>query len=286
MEDDCDNFELSLTANKIMFDKTFNEFMRIKPITNENKITMTEKIQLIDQLIPSTYKTYDNFIKAMKNCNRNHTKKIEETEIERKMFKEMDEKYTNYLKKLYKEGFEPIYDNKKQEKKIIKKQINPYEDINTNQNYMIQEEEDEKLAKIQVGKLLKDDPNLIAGIPKEKMKEIIELKQSLQQKINQIGEDLKQADVDLEKIENNIEEAVDNMIEGNNYLEKAANDAVERRAMKLKSTLIGIVTGICIAIPGVSRIGRVITLGGGLAISISNLIEKLEKKYIKKIQNM
>ena len=284
MEDDCDNFELSLTANKIMFDKTFNEFMRIKPITNENKITMTEKIQLIGQLIPSTYKTYDNFIKAMKNCNRNHTKKIEETEIERKMFKEMDEKYTNYLKKLYKEGFEPIYDNKKQEKKIIKKQINPYEDINTNQNYMIQEEEDEILAKIQVGKLLKDDPNLIAGIPKEKMKEIIELKKSLQQKINQIGEYLKQADVDLEKIENNIEEAVDNMIEGNNYLEKAANDAVERRAMKLKSTLIGIVTGICIAIPGVSRIGGVITLGGGLVIS--NLIEKLEKKYIKKIQNM
>ena len=267
MEDDCDNFELSLTANKIMFDKTFNEFMRIKPITNENKITMTEKIQLIDQLIPSTYKTYDNFIKAMKNCNRNHTKKIEETEIERKMFKEMDEKYTNYLKKLYKEGFEPIYDNKKQEKKIIKKQINPYEDINTNQNYMIQEEEDEILAKIQVGKLLKDDPNLIAGIPKEKRKEIIELKNSLQQKINQIGEDLKQADVDLEKIENNIEEAVDNMIEGNNYLEKAANDAVERRAMKLKSTLIGIVTGICIAIPGVSIIRGVITLGGGLVIS-------------------
>ncbi len=284
MEDDCDNFELSLTANKIMFDKTFNEFMRIKPITNENKITMTEKIQLIDQLIPSTYITYDNFIKAMKNCNRNHTKKIEETEIERKMFKEMDEKYTNYLKKLYKEGFEPIYDNKKQEKKIIKKQINPYEDINTNQNYMIQEEEDEILAKIQVGKLLKDDPNLIAGIPKEKMKEIIELKKSLQQKINQIGEYLKQADVDLEKIENNIEEAVDNMIEGNNYLEKAANDAVERRAMKLKSTLIGIVTGICIAIPGVSIIRGVITLGGGLVIS--NLIEKLEKKYIKKIQNM
>lgn len=284
MEDDCDNFELSLTANKIMFDKTFNEFMRIKPITNENKITMTEKIQLIDQLIPSTYKTYDNFIKAMKNCNRNHTKKIEETEIERKMFKEMDEKYTNYLKKLYKEGFEPIYDNKKQEKKIIKKQINPYEDINTNQNYMIQEEEDEILAKIQVSKLLKDDPNLISGIPKEKMKEIIELKNSIQQKINQIGEYLKQADVDLEKIENNIEEAVDDMIKGNNYLEKAANYAVERRALKLKSTLIGIVTGICIDIPKVRVIGGVITLGGGLVIS--NLIEKLEKKYIKKIQNM
>ena len=284
MEDDCDNFELSLTANKIMFDKTFNEFMRIKPITNENKITMTEKIQLIDQLIPSTYKTYDNFINAMKNCNRNHTKKIEETEIERKMFKEMDEKYTNYLKKLYKEGFEPIYDNKKQEKKIIKKQINPYEDINTNQNYMIQEEEDEILAKIQVSKLLKDDPNLISGIPKEKMKEIIELKNSIQQKINQIGEYLKQADVDLEKIENNIEEAVDDMIKGNNYLEKAANYAVERRALKLKSTLIGIVTGICIDIPKVRVIGGVITLGGGLVIS--NLIEKLEKKYIKKIQNM
>ena len=284
MEDDCDNFELSLTANKMMFDKTFKEFMRIKPTTNENKIKMTKDIKLIDQLIPETYKTFDKFINAMKNCNRNHTQKIEETEIERKMFKEMDEKYTNYLKKLYKEGFEPIYDNKKQEKKIIKKQINPYEDINENKNFILQEEEEEILAKIQVGNLLKDDPNLISGIPKEKMKEIIELKKSLQQKINQIGEYLKQADVDLEKIENNIEEAVDNMIEGNNYLEKAANDAVERRAMKLKSTLIGIVTGICIAIPGVSIIRGVITLGGGLVIS--NLIEKLEKKYIKKIQNM
>ena len=54
MEDDCDNFELSLTANKMMFDKTFKEFMRIKPTTNENKIKMTKDIKLIDQLIPET----------------------------------------------------------------------------------------------------------------------------------------------------------------------------------------------------------------------------------------
>ena len=32
---------------------------------------MTKKIQLIDQLIPATYKTFDNFINAMKNCDKN-----------------------------------------------------------------------------------------------------------------------------------------------------------------------------------------------------------------------
>ena len=283
MEDDCDNFELSLTANKIMFDKTYKEFMRMEFISNENKINMTKKIQLIDQLIPATYKTFDNFINAMKNCDKNHTQKIKEIENERKIFKKMDEKYTNYLKKLFKEGFEMIYDNKKPKKKIIKK-INPYEDINTNQKFILEEDEEEILAKIQVGKLLKDDPNLIFGVSKEKMNEIIELKNIIQQKLNEIGEYLQEADANLEKIEENIEIAVDEMIKGNKYLEQASNYAIERRATKFRNILIGVVSGICVALPGVNLIGGGIVLTGGLAIN--KFIEKLEKKYIKKIQNL
>ena len=246
MEDDCDNFELSLTANKIMFDKTYKEFMRMEFISNENKINMTKKIQLIDQLIPATYKTFDNFINAMKNCDKNHTQKIKEIENEREIFKKMDEKYTNYLKKLFKEGFE--------------------------------------MAKIQVGKLLKDDPNLIFGVSKEKMNEIIELKNIIQQKLNEIGEYLQEADANLEKIEENIEIAVDEMIKGNKYLEQASNYAIERRATKFRNILIGVVGGICVALPGVNLIGGGIVLAGGLAIN--KFIEKLEKKYIKKIQNL
>ena len=283
MEDDCDNFELSLTANKIMFDKTYKEFMRMEFISNENKINMTKKIQLIDQLIPATYKTFDNFINAMKNCDKNHTQKIKEIENEREIFKKMDEKYTNYLKKLFKEGFEMIYDNKKPKKKIIKK-INPYEDINTNQKFILEEDEEEILAKIQVGKLLKDDPNLIFGVSKEKMNEIIELKNIIQQKLNEIGEYLQEADANLEKIEENIEIAVDEMIKGNKYLEQASNYAIERRATKFRNILIGVVSGICVALPGVYLIGGGIVLAGGLAIN--KFIEKLEKKYIKKIQNL
>ena len=283
MEDDCDNFELSLTANKIMFDKTYKEFMRMEFISNENKINMTKKIQLIDQLIPATYKTFDNFINAMKNCDKNHTQKIKEIENEREIFKKMDEKYTNYLKKLFKEGFEMIYDNKKPKKKIIKK-INPYEDINTNQKFILEEDEEEILAKIQVGKLLKDDPNLIFGVSKEKMNEIIELKNIIQQKLNEIGEYLQEADANLEKIEENIEIAVDEMIKGNKYLEQASNYAIERRATKFRNILIGVVSGICVALPGVNLIGGGIVLEGGLAIN--KFIEKLEKKYIKKIQNL
>ena len=283
MEDDCDNFELSLTANKIMFDKTYKEFMRMEFISNENKINMTKKIQLIDQLIPATYKTFDNFINAMKNCDKNHTQKIKEIENEREIFKKMDEKYTNYLKKLFKEGFEMIYDNKKPKKKIIKK-INPYEDINTNQKFILEEDEEEILAKIQVGKLLKDDPNLIFGVSKEKMNEIIELKNIIQQKLNEIGEYLQEADANLEKIEENIEIAVDEMIKGNKYLEQASNYAIERRATKFRNILIGVVSGICVALPGVNLIGGGIVLAGGLAIN--KFIEKLEKKYIKKIQNL
>ena len=283
MEDDCDNFELSLTANKIMFDKTYKEFMRMEFISNENKINMTKKIQLIDQLIPATYKTFDNFINAMKNCDKNHTQKIKEIENEREIFKKMDEKYTNYLKKLFKEGFEMIYDNKKPKKKIIKK-INPYEDINTNQKFILEEDEEEILAKIQVGKLLKDDPNLIFGVSKEKMNEIIELKNIIQQKLNEIGEYLQEADANLEKIEENIEIAVDEMIKGNKYLEQASNYAIERRATKFRNILIGVVSGICVALPGVKLIGGGIVLAGGLAIN--KFIEKLEKKYIKKIQNL
>ena len=283
MEDDCDNFELSLTANKIMFDKTYKEFMRMEFISNENKINMTKKIQLIDQLIPATYKTFDNFINAMKNCDKNHTQKIKEIENEREIFKKMDEKYTNYLKKLFKEGFEMIYDNKKTKKKIIKK-INPYEDINTNQKFILEEDEEEILAKIQVGKLLKDDPNLIFGVSKEKMNEIIELKNIIQQKLNEIGEYLQEADANLEKIEENIEIAVDEMIKGNKYLEQASNYAIERRATKFRNILIGVVGGICVALPGVNLIGGGIVLEGGLAIN--KFIEKLEKKYIKKIQNL
>jgi t-SNARE complex subunit (syntaxin) len=195
----------------------------------------------------------------------------------------MEEKYTNYLKKLFKVGFEMIYENKKPKKKIIKK-INPYEDINTNQKFILEEDEEEILAKIQVGKLLKDDPNLIFGVSKEKMNEIIELKNIIQQKLNEIGEYLQEADANLEKIEENIEIAVDEMIKGNKYLEQASNYAIERRATKFRNILIGVVGGICVALPGVNLIGGGIVLAGGLAIN--KFIEKLEKKYIKKIQNL
>jgi t-SNARE complex subunit (syntaxin) len=116
------------------------------------------------------------------------------------------------------------------------------------------------------------------------MNEIIELKNIIQQKLNEIGEYLQEADANLEKIEENIEIAVDEMIKGNKYLEQASNYAIERRATKFRNILIGVVGGICVALPGVNLIGGGIVLAGGLAIN--KFIEKLEKKYIKKIQNL
>ena len=36
--DDCENYELSLNANIIMFENSYKELMRIKPTSKENKI--------------------------------------------------------------------------------------------------------------------------------------------------------------------------------------------------------------------------------------------------------
>ena len=54
--DDCENYELSLNANLIMFENSYKELMRIKPTSKENKEKIEKKIKLIDQLIPSTNK--------------------------------------------------------------------------------------------------------------------------------------------------------------------------------------------------------------------------------------
>ena len=116
------------------------------------------------------------------------------------------------------------------------------------------------------------------------MKQIIKIKNELQDLLIQIGTELNKQDNQLLSIEDNIENTVDNMEKGNQELKEAAKNAIKSRATKYKVILGGSLAIIGSLIPGLNIVGGII--GGISGISIGKGIEKMEKKYINKVDKI
>ena len=292
---DCSNYELILNTSLDAFFKEYNEFMNLKPTSDENKIQITKKIKIIDVLIPDINKKFDIYLDSMKNCRKNHSIEIKETEFKKEKFQLLHERYKKQEKKLYSEGFEPMTEEEKKEKEKyeaiskIKKtnSNNPKNTYYNNSNYNpLNEEEELKQQQnniIQVQKFL-DKPDTLSRVPKEEMKQIIKIKNELQDLLIQIGTELNKQDNQLLSIEDNIENTVDNMEKGNQELKEAANNAIKSRATKYKLILGGSLAIIGSLIPGLNIVGGII--GGISGISIGKGIEKMEKKYINKVDKI
>ena len=293
--DDCKNYELILNTSLDEFFKNYNEFMKLKPISDDNKIRITKKIKIIDVLIPDINKKFDIYLDSMKNCRKNHSIEIQQTKSKKEKFQLLNERYIKQQKKLYSEGYEPMTEEEKKEKEKLEtiskiKKTNNNNPINTyynNSNYdPLIEEEDLKQQQnniIQVQKFL-DKPDTLSRIPKEEMKQIIQIKNELQDLLNQIGTELNKQDNQLLTIEDNIEDSIQNMEKGNDELKEAANHAVKSRATKYKFILGGSLAIIGSLIPGLNIVGGII--GGISGISIGKGIEKMEKKYINKVDKI
>ena len=293
--DDCKNYELILNTSLDEFFKNYNEFMKLKPISDDNKIRITKKIKIIDVLIPDINKKFDIYLDSMKNCRKNHSIEIQETKSKKEKFQLLNERYIKQQKKLYSEGYEPMTEEEKKEKEKLEtiskiKKTNNNNPINTyynNSNYdPLIEEEDLKQQQnniIQVQKFL-DKPDTLSRIPKEEMKQIIQIKNELQDLLIQIGTELNKQDNQLLTIEDNIEDSIQNMEKGNDELKEAANHAVKSRATKYKFILGGSLAIIGSLIPGLNIVGGII--GGISGISIGKGIEKMEKKYIDKVNKV
>ena len=164
---------------------------------------------------------------------------------------------------------------------------NPKNTYYNNSNYNpLNEEEELKQQQnniIQVQKFL-DKPDTLSRVPKEEMKQIIKIKNELQDLLIQIGTELNKQDNQLLSIEDNIENTVDNMEKGNQELKEAANNAIKSRATKSTVILGGSLAIIGSLIPGLNIVGGII--GGISGISIGKGIEKMEKKYINKVDKI
>ncbi len=293
--DDCKNYELILNTSLDEFFKNYNEFMKLKPISDDNKIRITKKIKIIDVLIPDINKKFDIYLDSMKNCRKNHSIEIQETKSKKEKFQLLNERYIKQQKKLYSEGYEPMTEEEKKEKekyeaisKIKKTNYNnPKNTYYNNSNYNpLNEEEELKQQQnniIQVQKFL-DKQDTLSRVPKEEMKQIIKIKNELQDLLIQIGTELNKQDNQLLSIEDNIENTVDNMEKGNQELKEAANNAIQSRATKYKVILGGSLAIIGSLIPGLNIVGGII--GGISGISIGKGIEKMEKKYINKVDKI
>ena len=292
---DCSNYELILNTSLDAFFKEYNEFMNLKPTSDENKIQITKKIKIIDVLIPDINKKFDIYLDSMKNCRKNHSIEIKDTEFKKGKLQLLHERYKKQEKKLYSEGFEPMTEEEKKEKekyeaisKIKKTNYNnPKNTYYNNSNYNpLNEEEELKQQQnniIQVQKFL-DKQDTLSRVPKEEMKQIIKIKNELQDLLIQIGTELNKQDNQLLSIEDNIENTVDNMEKGNQELKEAAKNAIKSRATKYKVILGGSLAIIGSLIPGLNIVGGII--GGISGISIGKGIEKMEKKYIDKVNKV
>ena len=292
--EDCKNYELILNASLDLFFQDYNEFMKLKPSSDDNKIRITKKINSIDKLIPDINKKFDIYLDSMQNCRKNHSIEIQETKSKKDKFQLLNERYIKQQKKLYSEGFEPMTEEEKKEKEKFEtiskiKKTNNNIPINTyynNSNYDPLIEEDPRQQQnniIQVQKFL-EKPDTLSRIPKEELKEIIRIKNELQEVLNQIGAELNKQDNQLLTIEDNIEDSIQNMEKGNDELKEAANYAVKSRATKYKLILGGSLAVIGSLIPGLNIVGGII--GGISGFSIGKGIEKMEKKYINKVNKV
>ena len=117
--DDCKNYELILNTSLDEFFKNYNEFMKLKPISDDNKIRITKKIKIIDVLIPDINKKFDIYLDSMKNCRKNHSIEIQQTKSKKEKFQLLNERYIKQQKKLYSEGYEPMTEEEKKEKEKL-----------------------------------------------------------------------------------------------------------------------------------------------------------------------
>ena len=207
--------------NRIMKKYGLLSKIKSKDVTNQKKYDILESLYLsLKQMIESLPNIGNKCISFMKKCSKEHKEQLEEITSKLSQIDVLSQRTEDYHKKLMNEIPQelPEFSDEEEEKEEQKK---------TNKINKDEEEIDEK--NIIIIENLYENEELKRKRNEEK-REIIKLKNSINDLWNNILEELKEQDDKIDDIDTNVDKGLNNVNKGNiEELEKEAISAVNRR---------------------------------------------------------
>ena len=227
----------------------------------------------------------------MKKCKKGHKKEIEEITTKLENNEVLGEKIEDYHKKIINELPEEFDEESDEDEK----EDNNNEINNEDEKYEIDEKAFEK---VDVVKTMKNDQKNIKIIYNlleneevkakrdEEKRDIIKLKNQLDDVLKSIEVELNRNDEQIDDIEERVDNGLNQVVEGNDdNLEKAAISAVKRRRLAYQGGLALALGAIGTVVPG---IGNAIGLaaGGLIGYGLYRIDKHRLKKALKKKKKM
>ncbi len=279
------------------FMKQYGTLLKIKSkdITNKKKYDNLEKVYLsLKQMIESLPDKGNNCISFMKKCSKEHKEQLEEITTKLSQIDILSQRIEDYHKKLIKEIPEELEEfSDEEEEKVDQRKNNK---INNDDEE--EEDEEEIYARIDVKKTMRNDQKNITIIKNlleneelkakrdEEKRELIKIKNQLDDLWNNIEVELNKQGEQIDNIEENVDNGMNQVIEGNDdELEKAAISAVNRRRLAYQGGLALAFGAAGSIVPG---IGNVIgaALGGLIGYGIYRADKHRLNKVLKKKKKM
>ena len=272
---ECHNFVFSFNVTRDFFQEKYKKFISTKgPSINstEKMKNLKDNYETLCELILGLKTQGENCIGNLSKCSYGHQKQISEIQFVLNKLDDLKVKIDKYLSEI-KQNL-PAFESQND--------FNNQNDINIK---YITDDDKEKTREI----LENDNKQLMLVINildsqeiqkqyKDQLKEVLQVKNELKEIMGSIQNMLQKDDEDLMNIEENVNNAYDNLLKGNDELKSAAKKAVSRRRIKYQFGLAGLGAVLGTIVPGLGNV-----IGGLIGAGIGTALYKVDKYRLDSI---
>jgi t-SNARE complex subunit (syntaxin) len=294
MEDfcECENYYDGFKVVIKHFMANYGKFLKMKgkDITSKEKYNNFESLYTtLKQTMQSLPGKGNECISFMKKCKKGHKVEIEDVNSKLEKVDALSQRIEDYHEKLIKEIPEELEEYSDEEEEI------------QNRNSMYNEDEievDDKLYEnVDVRQtMLNDQKNIIMiqnlldneelkAKKEEEKRELAKLKNQLMDMYNNIEVDLNQQGEQIDDVVEKVDNGFEQVVDGDDELEKAAKLAVKNRRLKYQAGLAITLGAIGTVVPGIGNaIG--VALGGIIGYGLYRADKHRLKKALKRKKEM
>lgn len=273
---DCHNHVFSFNVTRDFFQENYKKFMN----TKSSNITSPEKLENVKknydtllEVITGLKSQGENCVETLSKCSYGHQQQINEINYIIKKLDTLKERINKHLSEI--KNNLPKFESQNELNYQNDVNINYINDNNNKENMREILENDNQQLMLVINAL---DTQQIQKQYKDQLKEIIQIKNNLKEIMGNIQNMLQKSDEELINIEENVNNAYDNVEKGNDELKSAAKSAVSRRRIKYQVglTTLGIALGT--VVPGLGNV-----IGGIIGAGIGTALYKVDKYRLDKI---
>jgi len=282
---ECDNHKAIFDEMISFFLKDYGKLLKTKGTNIKTKASFIETQNNHDVLIAllmSLKPKAQECIQKLKACHIDHSKEIDDINSKVDQVDDLKEKVNRQFEKIKKSMTISTDDDdeKKEDEKEVNTNINNNNNnINSNSSQSFDDFEiieNDKQKMILIQNLLEDEE--IKAKKKDDKKKIIQIKNQINDLINNIEVELNKNDDQISNIEDNVDYSCNKVEKGNDNLEKAAKDAILRRRIAYQGGLATILGLAGTVVPGIGNI-----IGAGLGGLIGYGVYRIDKHRLDKI---